>query len=107
MAGGRQSPAGFQLGAFIIGEVEQRHGSSMRRNRSGGESGPLTLGQAHAAKVQLIVWCKACRREVVPDIAALIAQHGADTTVIDWARRLRCSACGERSADFVVSGVAR
>jgi hypothetical protein len=28
-------------------------------------------------------------------------------TVIDWARLLRCTECGERDADFVVSGARR
>jgi len=28
-------------------------------------------------------------------------------TVIDWAARLRCSACGGRVVDFVVSGARR
>jgi len=27
--------------------------------------------------------------------------------VIDWARLLRCTKCGERDADFVVSGSRR
>jgi hypothetical protein len=27
--------------------------------------------------------------------------------VPDWARLLRCAACGEREVDFVVSGAAR
>jgi hypothetical protein len=27
--------------------------------------------------------------------------------VIDWVKRLRCSACGARDADFVVSGAER
>ena len=31
----------------------------MRRKRSEGESVPMTLGQALAAKVRLIEWCKA------------------------------------------------
>jgi hypothetical protein len=34
--------------------------SRLRRNRSEGEAAPMTLGQALAAKVRLIVWCKAC-----------------------------------------------
>jgi hypothetical protein len=28
-------------------------------------------------------------------------------TVIDWAARLRCMACGGREVDFVVSGAKR
>jgi hypothetical protein len=58
----------------------------MRRNRSEGEPGPLTLGQALAALVRLIVWCKGCAPQVKPDVAELVAQHGAGMTVIDWGR---------------------
>jgi len=66
----------------------------------------MTLGGALAAKVRLIVWCKACQHRAEPDIADQVARYGAHTTVIDWARRQRCSSCGERQADFVVSGAA-
>ncbi len=67
----------------------------------------MTFGQALAAKVRLIVWCKACRHRAEPAVADQVARYGTATTVIDWARRLRCSACGERAADFVISGAAR
>jgi hypothetical protein len=79
----------------------------MRRKRSDGESTPLTLGQALAAKVRLIVWCKACGRRAEPDVAEQVAHHGSTMTVIDWAARLRCSACGGHDADFVISGARR
>ncbi len=79
----------------------------MRRKRSEGESAPMTLGQALAARVRLIVWCKACQHRAEPDIAEQVARYGADTAVIDWASRLRCSACDGREVDFVVSGAAR
>ncbi|MFI4948412.1 MAG: YgiT-type zinc finger protein [Alphaproteobacteria bacterium] len=59
------------------------------------------------AAVRLIVWCKACGHRVEPDVADQVERHGADTTVIDWASRLRCPACGEREVDFVVSGARR
>ena len=64
----------------------------------------MTLGNALAAKVRLIVWCKACGHQTEPDVGEQAERHGEGTTVIDWAARLRCSACGERMADFVVSG---
>jgi hypothetical protein len=64
----------------------------------------LTIGQAFTAKVHLIVWCKRCLRRFEPNMAELVEQHGAATTVLAWARRLRCSQCGARDADFVVSG---
>lgn len=79
----------------------------MRRSRRDEKPGPLTLGQALAAKVRLIVWCKGCGHQVEPDVAALVERHGEDVTVIDWAARLRCSACGGREVDFVVSGARR
>jgi len=64
----------------------------------------MTLSQALAAKVRLIVWCKSCQHRAEPDIADQVASYGPDVSVIDWAGRLRCSACGERKVDFVVSG---
>ena len=64
----------------------------------------LTLGQAFTTKVRLIVWCKTCLQRFEPDTAELSEQHGAATTVMVWARRLRCAQCGARDADFVVSG---
>jgi hypothetical protein len=79
----------------------------MRRNRSEGESMPMTLGQALAAQVRLIVWCKISWHRAEPDIADQVARYGGDTAVPDWARRLRCSACDGREVDFVVSGARR
>ena len=67
----------------------------------------MTLGQAVAAQVRLIVWCKSCNRRAEPDLATLVAQHGSGMTVIDWARLLRCTECGARDADFVVTGERR
>lgn len=80
---------------------------TMRHQGREAESGPLTLGQALAARVRLIVWCKSCGHRVEPDVAELVSWHGSGMTVIDWAHRLRCSTCGERDADFVVSRAAR
>jgi hypothetical protein len=67
----------------------------------------MTLGQALAAKVRLIVWCKACGRPGGTRYPAQIERHGEGMTVIDWAARLRCTACGGREVDFVVSGAKR
>ena len=67
----------------------------------------MMLGQALAAKVRLIVWCKSCRHQAEPDMADQVARYGADTAVPDWARRLRCSACEGHEVDFVVSGARR
>ena len=35
----------------------------------------LTLGQATAAQVRLIVWCRACQHRFEPDNAELVEQH--------------------------------
>jgi hypothetical protein len=43
---------------------------------------PMTLGNAAAVKVRLIVWCKACNHQVDPDPAEMAA-YGADTSVLD------------------------
>jgi hypothetical protein len=67
----------------------------------------LTLGQAVAAKVRLTVWCKACLHRFEPATKELAEQHGVQLTVLAWAKRLRCSQCGARDTDFVVSGTKR
>jgi hypothetical protein len=59
-----------------------------------GESTPMTLGQALAAKVRLMVWCKSCGHRAEPDVATQVARHGATMPVPEWARLLRCSICG-------------
>lgn len=64
----------------------------------------MTLGNAAAARVRLIVWCKACQHQVEPDPPEMAAQYGAATSVLDWRERLVCSRCGGRQADMVVSG---
>jgi hypothetical protein len=64
----------------------------------------MTLGQALAAKVRLIVWCKSCWHRAEPDVTDQVDRYGEGTTVIDWAARLRCSACEGYEVDFVVSG---
>jgi hypothetical protein len=74
---------------------------------------PMTLGNAAAARVRLIVLCKVCRHQVEPDPAEQITsamftemaqRYGAETTVPDWRERLVCSKCGSRQVDMVVSG---
>ncbi len=68
------------------------------------EKGPATLGTSLAAHLTLIVWCKACRHQVEPDVAEQVARYGADLSLTEWAARLRCTECGGRDVDFVVSG---
>ena len=67
----------------------------------------MTLGQALAAKVQLIVWCKSCGHQVEPNISVTLARYGEGVTVIDWVERFPCSPGGGREVDFGISGVAR
>jgi len=51
---------------------------------------PMTLGNAAAARVRLIVWCKECQHQVEPDPAEMAARYGAETPVLDWRERLVC-----------------
>jgi hypothetical protein len=67
----------------------------------------MTLGNAAAARVRLIVWCKACSHQVEPDPAELARLYGAGTSVLDWRDRLVCSRCGSRAIDMVVTGTER
>jgi hypothetical protein len=64
----------------------------------------MTLGNAAAARVRLIVWCRYCGHQVEPDPAEMAARYGVETPVLDWRERLVCSRCGSRQADVVVTG---
>jgi hypothetical protein len=68
---------------------------------------PMTLGNAAAAHVRLIVWCRARRHRVEPDAAEMAERYGAETTVPEWLERLVCSRCGSRNVDMVVTGTER
>ena len=68
---------------------------------------PMTLGNAAAARVRLIVWCKACGHRAEPHPAEIAQRYGAETVVLDWRDRLVCSHCGSRNIDMVVSGTKR
>jgi Zn finger protein HypA/HybF involved in hydrogenase expression len=67
----------------------------------------MTLGNAAAARVRLIVWCKSCGHQVHPDPAEMAERYGAATTVPEWRQRLVCSACGSRNVEMVVTGTER
>jgi hypothetical protein len=67
----------------------------------------VTLGNAAAAMVRLIVWCRDCGRQVEPDPGEMAERYGAETTVIDGHARLTCSGCGSRQVDFVVTRTER
>jgi hypothetical protein len=68
---------------------------------------PMTLGNAAAAHVRLIVWCLYCRHQIEPDPAGMAERYGAGMPVPDWQVRLICGQCGSRRVDMVVSGVNR
>jgi len=59
---------------------------------------PMTLGNAAAAHVRLIVWCLECRHQVEPDPAEMAERYGAEMAVPDWHARLVCSECGSLSS---------
>jgi hypothetical protein len=65
---------------------------------------PMTLGNAAAAHVRLIVWCKACGHRVERDPAEIPRRYGPETTVPDWRERLVCSRCASHEIDMVVTG---
>jgi len=68
---------------------------------------PMTLGNASAAQVRLIVWCKACQHQVEPDPTEMAPRYGGDTPLLDWREGSVCSRCGSRQVDMVVSGTKR
>jgi Zn finger protein HypA/HybF involved in hydrogenase expression len=68
---------------------------------------PMTLGNAAAAHVRLIVWCRDCHHRIEPDPTEMAARYGAEMTVPDWRERLMCGQCGSRNVDMVVSGPER
>jgi hypothetical protein len=68
------------------------------------DTGLATLGSSLRAGVRLIAWCNRCLHQVDADIAALIDRHGPDLPVPEWGARLRCSRCGSRDCDSVVTG---
>jgi|SRR6516162_969784 hypothetical protein len=52
---------------------------------------PMTLGNAAAAQVRLIVRCKARQHQTESDPAEMAARYDAETPVLDWRKRLVCS----------------
>jgi hypothetical protein len=64
---------------------------------------PMTLGNAAAARVRLIVWCRDCRHQVEPDPAEMAQRYGPETTAPDWRKGLVCTQCGSHDTDMVVT----
>jgi len=48
----------------------------------------MTLGNAAAAHVRLIVWCRDCGHQVEPDPAEHARRYGTEGTVLDWREKL-------------------
>jgi hypothetical protein len=70
--------------------------------------GPMmTLGNAAAAKVRLIVGCLDCRHQVAPDPAEMAKRYGAEMTVPDWRERVVCDKRGSRHVDMAVTSERR
>ena len=67
----------------------------------------MTLGNAAAADVRLIVWCRDCQHQVEPNPAETAQRFGADTTIPDWRKLLVCSRRGSHDTDMVVTGERR
>jgi hypothetical protein len=45
---------------------------------------PMTLGNAAAAHVRLIVWCRDCSHQVEPAPVEMARRYGPETNVLDW-----------------------
>src|SRR5215813_13902536 len=67
----------------------------------------MTLGNAAAAHVRFIVWCRDCLHQIEPDPAEQAERYGAELPVPEWRAKLVCSRCGSRSAYMVVTGTER
>ena len=92
----------------LRGSVTGVTAGNVKGRRVKSEPGPpMTLGNTANAKVRLIVWCKTCGHQVEPDPAEMAARYGANTSVLDWRKRLVCSGCGGRPVDMVVTGTER
>jgi Zn finger protein HypA/HybF involved in hydrogenase expression len=67
----------------------------------------MTLGNAAAASVRLLVWCLECGQRSEPQAAEMAERYGLETSVPDWQERLVCGQCGSRRVDMVVTGTER
>ena len=50
----------------------------------------MTLGNAAAARVRLIEWCRECRHQLKPDPAEMARRYGPERPVPEWRSRLVC-----------------
>jgi hypothetical protein len=63
----------------------------------------MTLGNAAAARVRLIVWCKDCRHQIEPDPAEMAQRYGAETTVLDWRPETLDARVGDGPAKYIAA----
>ena len=60
----------------------------------------MTLGNAAAARIWLILWCRYCGHQVEPDPAEMAVRRGPNTSMLDRRQRLVCSRCGSRRGRY-------
>jgi hypothetical protein len=65
------------------------------------------LENAAAARVCLIVLCKACQHQLEPDAAERSERYGSGMPIPEWRERLICSKCESREIEMVVTGTKR
>ena len=85
--------------AIVAGHIKQML-LSAQSDRTPGRALPMTLGNAAAGHVRLIVWCLDCQHQVEPDPAEMAERYGAETSVPNWHARLVCSECGSPAGRF-------
>jgi hypothetical protein len=82
------APAGataVRISTAVAGARRAIHGRQTPAPRMKPYRGPpMTLGNAAAAMVRLIIWCRDCGRQVEPDPAEMAERSGAETTVPEW-----------------------
>jgi hypothetical protein len=62
---------------------------------------PTSRSTLRARYVRVLVWCKACRHEANADLQAIMDVGRGDVPLTKL--RFRCSNCGSRLTDFVVT----
>ena len=67
----------------------------------------MTHGNAAAARVRLIVWCKDCQHQIEPDPAEVAARYSVETPVLDWREPARLFSLWQSEVDMVVTRTKR
>jgi hypothetical protein len=65
---------------------------------------PTPRSTLRSRYARVLVWCKACRHQVDADLQALVDADRGDVPLIEL--RFRCSNCGGRLTDWVVTAQA-